>query len=95
MGIPGGFCGITPPRTRTVLGPTVRRPPTFRQPTIRVSSFSHHQPAVMAITVDSGPLRRGGVILLQGPALAISMLHFCGTTNGSVKYLTHLPNYPL
>jgi hypothetical protein len=33
-----------------VLGPTVRRPPTFRQPTVRVSSFSHHQPAVMAIT---------------------------------------------
>ena len=27
-GIPGGFCGITPPGTRTVLGPTVRRPPT-------------------------------------------------------------------
>jgi hypothetical protein len=40
----------TPPGTRTVLGPTVRRPPTFRQPTVRVSSFSHHQPAVMAIT---------------------------------------------
>jgi hypothetical protein len=40
----------TPPGTRTVLGPTVRRPPTFRQSTVRVSSFSHHQPAVMAIT---------------------------------------------
>jgi len=50
MGVPDGFCGITPPGTRTVLGPTLRRPPTFRQPTVRLSSFSHHQPAVMAIT---------------------------------------------
>jgi hypothetical protein len=51
IGIPGGFCGMTPPGTRTVLGPTVRRPPTSsRQLTVRVSSFSHHQPAVMAIT---------------------------------------------
>jgi hypothetical protein len=41
----------TPPGTRTVLGPTVRRPPTsLRQPTVGVSSFNHHQPAVMAIT---------------------------------------------
>jgi hypothetical protein len=31
MGIPGGFCGITPPGTQTVLGPTVRRPPTHSQ----------------------------------------------------------------
>jgi len=28
MGVPDGFCGITPPGTRTVLGPTLRRPPT-------------------------------------------------------------------
>src|SRR5262249_50073212 len=28
MGVPDGFCVVTPPGTRTVLGPTVRRPPT-------------------------------------------------------------------
>jgi hypothetical protein len=52
IGIPGGFCGIRrrgPGRYSDRL--SAGRPPTFfRQPTVSVSSFSHHQPAVMAIT---------------------------------------------
>jgi hypothetical protein len=51
MEIPGGFCGITPPGIRTVLGPDCPQAAhLIRQLTVRVSSFSHHQPAVMAIT---------------------------------------------
>jgi hypothetical protein len=51
VGIPGGFCGITPPGTRTVLGPYCPQAAhLIRQLTVRVSSFSHRQPAVMAIT---------------------------------------------
>jgi hypothetical protein len=40
MGIPGGFCGITPPGTQTVLGPTVRRPPTSPLPVGQVFEIS-------------------------------------------------------
>jgi hypothetical protein len=51
IGIPGGFCGIRrrgPGRYSDRLSAGGR--PPFRQPTVSVSSFSHHQPAVTAIT---------------------------------------------
>jgi|SRR5262249_48539495 len=82
MGIPGGFCGITPPGTRTVnRGPTVRRPPTFY-------SFSHQQPAVMAVTKWSIPAL--GVSVDLAPAiLSVARMVIAEVSEAPDRFVFH------
>jgi hypothetical protein len=56
MGIPGGFCGIAPPGTRTVLGPDG---PQATQPHLRSWQHLHGRNDVRGTSPDIGGLRNG------------------------------------